>query len=663
MDKVMKSRFTPQADSKASTVVLDHPAKSELLPSPAPLAMPEQVFERRFKGSSNILRRETLVSRIAILFATLLVTMAFAWELYGVLSTGTITPIQITFLIFSTLAFSWVALGTLNSALGFLHLYTGEKSDQMILPDNVPSLNSKTALLFPVFKEVPTNIAGTIEALAFHLQETGKQQHFDIFVLSDTPDKTETETGHIERRTFEALKHHLSGVVNVYYRRRRDNEGKKSGNIREWIERFGARYQHFIILDADSVMSAPTMIKLAAAMESSPKTGLIQTVPKLAGAHTLFQRLQQFANNVYGPAAAAGLATWHGEQGNYWGHNAIIRTVAFAGSAGLPKLKGKAPFGGHIQSHDFVEAALMQRAGWAIRMSPTTEGSFEGAPPSLMDLVARDRRWAQGNLQHISILRTRGLTFMGRLHLLFGAVSYLSAMVWAVSLVLGILLALQGSHMIPTYFKDEVTLFPIWPISDPGPSLRLFIATIIVVLLTKLLGALLEIQRSRKSREENGTIRTIAGVITETIFAMLMAPILMVTQSMAVIEIFIGRDSGWSVQTRDGQNPSFYEAQSAFWIPTLSGLLMTAICLWVSLELTAWMAPILIGTLFAGPLAWYTARPSMGILSAILSTPEDRSTPAILDHTARSQHAWANRLSRGFQHETPQYTDDLSQAA
>ena len=175
------------------------------------------------------------------------------------------------------------------------------------------------------------------------------------------------------------------------------------------MERFGADYESFVILDADSVMSGRTLVRLARAMMLNPTVGLIQTVPRLTGGETLLQRLQQFAANVYGPAVAAGLAFWHRHQGNYWGHNAIIRTAAFAGAAGLPALPGRPPFGGHIQSHDFVEAVLLQRAGWGVHMVPTADGSYEGLPPSLIDLVVRDRRWAQGNLQHLSIVPRRGL--------------------------------------------------------------------------------------------------------------------------------------------------------------------------------------------------------------------------------------------------------------
>jgi membrane glycosyltransferase len=212
--------------------------------------------------------------------------------------------------------------------------------------------------------------------------------------------------------------------VHIYYRARADNIGKKAGNIADWVERFGGGYEFFIILDADSVMSGALVVQLAEQMARNPRTALIQTVPRLVGADTLFARLQQFAVAFYGPVIAAGFAAWHQESGNYWGHNAILRTRAFAQSAGLPTLAGTPPLGGHIQSHDFVEAAFLRRAGWQVWMLPYLQGSYEGCPPTLIDVAVRDRRWAQGNFQHLRIVRAGGLPWVSRLHLAMGTYTY-----------------------------------------------------------------------------------------------------------------------------------------------------------------------------------------------------------------------------------------------
>ena len=195
----------------------------------------------------------------------------------------------------------------------------------------------------------------------------------------------------------------------IYYRHRTDNTARKAGNIADFVTRWGGRYEHMVVLDADSLMMGHTIATLAAAMEADPDSGIIQTLPLIINRNTLFARVQQFAARIYGPVIAAGLSTWMGRDGNYWGHNAVIRTKAFADHCGLPHLKGKPPMGGHVLSHDFVEAALIRRAGYAVYMLPTLDGSYEESPPSLIDLSARDRRWCQGNLQHMRILPARGL--------------------------------------------------------------------------------------------------------------------------------------------------------------------------------------------------------------------------------------------------------------
>jgi membrane glycosyltransferase len=392
-------------------------------------------------------------------------------------------------------------------------------------------------------------------------------------------------------------------------------------------------------------MSGTTLISLALAMDADPKAGLIQTVPRLVGGETLLQRLQQFACNTYGPAVAAGLAFWHRDQGNYWGHNAIIRTAAFAAAAGLPDLPGRKPFGGHIMSHDFVEAVLLQRAGYGIHMMPSLEGSYEGMPPNIVDVVARDRRWAQGNLQHLAIVSQPGLTPMGRLHLGMGAASYLVSGVWAMSLVVGVILALQGQQMIPSYFRDAKTLFPIWPTIDPGAALRLFLATLIVVLLPKALGLVLAWKQARRERNALGAIRVTIGVMIETLFSMLIAPILMVTQTVGSAEILAGLDSGWKPQKRSDGNLTFDDAMWFARWHTAIGAIVAAIAWTVSPGLLAWMAPVELGLLLAGPVSWLTSLRAGPIERWALATNEDRKPPAVLIDAGHRSRDWARRMA------------------
>ncbi len=619
------------------------------LPSPAPLLMPEQDFATRIRLQAEPRRRGYWVPRAAVFAGAGVLTAAFAYELYGILAFGYMTPLQFVFLVLSTIAFGWIALGSLSAALGFLPLFAGEQANTVAPRNKVQPLVSRNALLFPVYHEDPARIAGTIEAMVRDLQRFGAQSAFDVFVLSDTRGP---QDGAREDHAYAALASRLAETINIYYRRRVENTHRKSGNIADWVERFGAGYEHFVILDGDSIMSGETLAALAGAMEDDAKAGLIQTVPRLVGARTLLQHLTQFSSGTYGPAVASGIAFWHRDQGNYWGHNAIIRTHAFASAAGLPELTGPKPFGGHILSHDFVEAVLLQRAGWGVHMMPSIEGSYEGQPPNIVDVVVRDRRWAQGNLQHLAILSQPGLTAMGRVHLGLGAMAYLISGIWALSLAVGMVLAMQGGQLIPSYFQDAKTLFPIWPIIDPGAALRLFMATLGVVLLPKGLGLILEWQHSAKARDWRRALRSTIGVAYETVFSMLIAPILMLTQTAGSIQIIAGRDSGWSAQKRDDGQLGFEDAMWFARWHTAIGAVMAIIAWKVSPGLLGWMAPVIGGLLLAGPVSWLTSRPAGRFSRWALGTQEERAPPAIVTLADAATAQWSERLATGVAGQT-----------
>jgi membrane glycosyltransferase len=612
------------------------------LPAQTPLEMPEQDFARPVDLIAEPKRRGYWVPRTAIFAGAAALTAAFAHELFSILAFVVITPVQFLFLILSTIAFAWIAVGSLSAALGFLPLFAGERPDTIEPPLPTEPLAARTALLFPVYHEDPARIAGAIEAMARELEALGRSRSFDVFVLSDT--RGETDGTH-EADVYRALGRELDDIIPVYYRRRLKNTARKAGNIADWVGRFGAGYQSFVILDGDSVMSGATLVSLALAMDADPKAGLIQTVPRIVGGETLLQRLQQFACNTYGPPVAAGLAFWHRDQGNYWGHNAIIRTAAFAAAAGLPDLPGRKPFGGHIMSHDFVEAVLLQRAGYGVHMMPSLEGSYEGMPPNIIDVVARDRRWAQGNLQHLAIVSQPGLTPMGRLHLGMGATSYLISAVWAMSLIVGVVLALQGQQMIPSYFRDAKTLFPIWPIIDPGAALRLFLATLVVVLLPKVLGLILAWKQARAENDLLGAIRVTFGVLIETLYSMLIAPIFMVTQTVGAAEILAGLDSGWKPQRRNDGGLTFDDAMWFARWHTAVGAIVAAIAWTVSPGLLAWMAPVILGLVLAGPVSWLTSRKAGPIERWALATNEDRMPPAVLIDAGHRERDWARRAA------------------
>lgn len=646
VDAVRNAHVEPPAQARtvaALPAARKDASSPELLPDESPLAMPAQDLTKKIPFTLDPTQRGSWVPRAAIVVGALSLTLAFAYELYGVLSFVAVTPIQFVFLVLSTITFGWIAFGSLSAAMGFLPLFAGDQTDTLNVPPANGPLHSRTALLFPVYQEEPHRIAGTIAAMAEELIHLGKAQQFEVFILSDTRGADE---GDAEEACYRQLAKRLDGVISIYYRRRIENKARKAGNIEDWVERFGGAYDHFIILDGDSVMSGEAVVRLARAMEGDPRAGLIQSIPRLTGGTTLLQRLQQFACNVYGPAVAGGLACWHRDQGNYWGHNAIIRTEAFASAAGLPILTGRKPFGGPILSHDFVEAALLQRAGWGVHMVPSVQGSYEGMPPGLIDLVVRDRRWAQGNLQHMALIPRKGLSTMGRVHLSMGVFAYLVSAIWALSLITGIVLALQSQQLIPSYFQDSKTLFPIWPVIDPGAAMRLFLGTMAVVLLPKLLGLALEVKRAATAGELFGLPRALAAVSVETFFSMLLAPILMMTQTSAVVQILSGIDSGWKAQRRDDGSVPFQFAMRFHLLHMITGAVIAAICWIVSPGLLLWMLPVVAGLILAGPLNWLTGQQAGPAMTALLSTWDDREPPPILVRARELAREWQQQFAQ-----------------
>ena len=496
--------FVEADDEPTPPVAREEPTLAPAMPREAPLAMPVQSLYRFSRRSRRrwIHARQPHAVRLARLVAfggDLLLTAYGAREMYGVVSVGQITFLEWAMVVLFVINFSWIALAFTASLYGFFYLLVGGPARRP-LPK---SLSIKTAVVMPIYNEAPSRVFAALQAIEEEVAATGLGDAFDFFFLSDT---TNPDIWIAEERALIALRQRRPNA-RFYYRRRKRNIARKAGNIADFVSRWGAAYPQMLVLDADSFMTGETIVRLAEAMENDPDAGIIQSLPLIVNRNTFFARLQQFAARVTGPVLAAGLTAWMGRDGNYWGHNAIIRTRAFADHCGMPNLPGKPPFGGHILSHDFVEAALMRRAGWAVYMLPTLGGSYEESPPSLIDLATRDRRWCQGNMQHISVLPSAGFTLATRQHFITGIMGYLVSPFWMAQLVIGIVLVLQSKYIRPEYFTADFSLFPTWPVFDYIRALHLFELTIAVLLAPKFLGLALVLVDRKTRREFGGTIR------------------------------------------------------------------------------------------------------------------------------------------------------------
>jgi membrane glycosyltransferase len=602
----------------------------QALPGEAPLAMPVRSLRVAPAVASRppSSPRAIGLRRLLVIGGAVALTAAGGWQMKLVVAANGLTPLAVVLLALFLALFAWIALSFTSAIAGFVSLLAGGGRRLGIASgEPPPAPTTRTALLMPCYNENPARVMAGLQAIWESARDAGQADAFDIFILSDT---TDPDVWLAEEDAFLALRRR-TGSTRIFYRRRKKNTARKAGNIADWVARWGGAYRQFLILDADSVMRAETLLWLVAAMEAHEDVGIIQTLPIITGGGTLFARSQQFAGRVYGPLIAQGIAWWHGAEGNYWGHNAMIRTRAFAEQAGLPELRGRKPFGGHIMSHDFVEAALIRRAGWAVHMVPALAGSYEESPPGLIDLAVRDRRWCQGNLQHIAVLPARGLHWVSRLHLLTGIGSYITAPLWLMFMLTGILIALRERVVQPDYFPAGKALFPVWPVIDPVRAMWVFVGTMGLLLLPKLLGGVVILSHGPDRRGCGGAARMTASLLIETLIAGLIAPVMMLTQTVDVVSILSGRDSGWNPQRREGGAVPLGDTARRYRSHTVMGVAMGGIAWLVSPSLALWMAPVVLGLALAIPLATITGRRDRWLRRlGLLRIPEELRPPPVL---------------------------------
>lgn len=598
-------------------------------PPEARMAMPVQSFrawqasERRKPARPQFWTTPWL-KRAFVFGGGMALTAYGAWEMYNVVSVSRTTSLQYALLVLFTVNFSWIALAFTSAVLGFAGIVFGKSATE-----RVESLTHRTVVVMPIYNESTARTFAALTAIRESVDATGLGSHFDYFIVSDT---TNPDVWIAEERAFLALRERLGPESRVYYRHRPKNHHRKAGNIAEFVMRWGGHYEHMVVLDADSLMTGTCIVRLAAAMEADPDAGIIQSLPLIINRNTFFARLQQFAARVYGPVIATGLAMWSGRDGNYWGHNAIIRTKAFADHCGLPDLKGKPPFGGHVLSHDFVEAALIRRAGWSVYMLPDLTGSYEESPPSLIDVSVRDRRWCQGNLQHSRIIGAKGFVWSTRQHFATGIMGYLASPFWLMQLVVGILIVLQVNYARPEYFTQEFTLFPVWPRFDPERALNLFALTMAILLAPKLFGLLLTLFNGKLRRAGGGTIRLIVSALIEVLFSAFFAPIMMLIQSGSVFQILLGRDTGWNPQRRDDGSIPLKDIVRRHRTHSALGVIAGVSAFMIATSLFAWMSPTIVGLVLAIPLSWASGQLALGLWlkrHKLLMTPEEGDPPGV----------------------------------
>jgi membrane glycosyltransferase len=527
--------------------------------------------------------------------------------------------------------FAHVAAGFCTALVGFYVINRGGDSSRITatLPEGEEPTLASTAIVMPAFNEDVSRVFEGLRVVYRSVQETKKLEHFDFFVLSDSNQPNQWIQ---EEVAWTELCKQVGGFGKIFYRKRRQSINKKAGNVADFLRRWGRRYRYMIVLDADSIMTGKALVQLVALMEKNPQVGIIQTAPRIVNGETLFARLQSFASRLYSPLFLAGLNYWQQHEGNFWGHNAVVRIQPFMDHCSLPELPGSEPFGGRILSHDFVEAALMRKAGWAVWLAGDIEGSYEEGPPTLIDSAKRDRRWCQGNIQHAWLLTTRGFRPASRFHLLMGVMGYVSSPLWLLFMILSTIVVFAGINK-PTpelIGADTTALFGL--VLRVPEALTLFAFTMLLLFVPKIVSVVVTLGNREEAERFGGKNRLVVSALLETLTSALLAPVNMVFNAKFVLFTLLGQGVAWVTQKRgsDDDGTDWREAIITHGGQTLFGLVWGISAFVVSPAFFWWLSPVLAGLVLSVPVSIFLSKAGFGRTArrlGIFLTPEETATP------------------------------------
>ncbi|HEX7045388.1 MAG TPA: glucans biosynthesis glucosyltransferase MdoH [Burkholderiales bacterium] len=582
-------------------------------------------------------RQVAAARRTALLALVLVQTWLAVHAMKGVLPYGGEQPLELVILALFAVLFGWISAGFWTALAGFAlllrrhdpHAISAGGLARAPLPPG-----ARTAVVMPICNENVARVYAGLRATYESVRRTGELAHFDFFVLSDSD---EPDARVAEIKGWLALCRAVDGFGRIFYRRRRHRIKRKSGNVADFCRRWGARYRYMVVLDADSVMSGECLTALVRLMEANPDAGIIQTVPHASGRETLYARLQQFAHRVYGPLFAAGMHFWQLGESHYWGHNAIIRLAPFMRYCAIGRLPRRGRFGGEILSHDFVEAALMGRAGYSVWLAYDLPGSHEELPPNLIDELTRDRRWCQGNVINAPFVFARGICGAHRALFATGVMAYLSGLLWFLFLLASTLLLAVHQLVPPTYFTAPKQLFPLWPQWDTGYALTLFAATTLVLFLPKLLGAALAAWRGAAAY--GGPARLLASTLIELLFSMLLAPIRMLFHAHFVATALFGWPARWKSPLRGDAETTWAEALRRHGVHTLIGVAWAGVVVWLSNDYVWWLLPVVGALVLSVPISVLSSRVALGRAlrrARLLLIPEESRPPRELRAARRA---------------------------
>ncbi|MBO6509208.1 MAG: glucans biosynthesis glucosyltransferase MdoH [Roseibium sp.] len=552
-----------------------------------------------------------------IIFASLLLVsfVGLAALMTVTLSPGGYSSLDVFILVCFMVTLPWTIIGFWNAVIGLLVMRLARDPVQTVCPitpgDAGKPLKSSTALLSCVKDEDAAALEVNLSTMVSHLIRSGEASHFTLYVLSDT---TLDEVALQEQEMFERLTERFAGQFDIKYRRRSKNTGYKAGNVEDFCDRWGAGHDFALVLDADSYMSADAILGLVRRMEENPKLGILQSLVVGLPTDSAFARIFQFGMRLGMRSYTIGSAWWQGDCGPYWGHNAILRLKPFMEHCRLPVLPGKGPLSGTILSHDQVEAALMRRAGYDVRVLPLETGSYEANPPHLLEFIRRDLRWCQGNLQYRRLLAMPGLKPVSRAQLFLAILMFLGSPAW-----IGFMTGAAVLGMTTDYAPYR---------ADTGAVL--FFTVLTMVFAPKLATVVDVLARPDLRRAFGGPVRVVLSVGLEILYSAMLAPIMAVSHTLFMAGLAFGKTIGWGAQARGVQRLPLALTMSKLWPQTLFGLLGLAWLSGQSLSLVWPVIPVAVGPLLAVLIAVSTSTGTLGRLAmrtTLWRIPEETRPP------------------------------------
>jgi membrane glycosyltransferase len=566
-------------------------------------------------NTHEILDQERLGLRRVLIFTL----CAVSWAGLGVFAAGILgggwLSLETLVLVLFLLSLPWGLLCLWNAIIGFAILrftkdpasFTNPALQRMAVS---AAITTRIAICLAVRHEAVEPVFRRLETLIGSLEATNEAAAFTIHVLSDSDDPAIAAT---EQSALDRLRQIFVRPDFLHYRRRAINTGFKAGNLHEFSRHEGRDYDFMIVLDADSLMSGAAILRLVRVMQANPQLGILQTLAVARPSSNAFTRIFQFGMRNGMRTHATGMAWWQGPDGPYWGHNAIIRVAPFAACCGLPDIPGKGPLAGPILSHDQVEAALMRRAGFEVRLIADERGSWEENPPDLPSFVQRDLRWCQGNLQYLKLFSHILLLPMGVFQLVNAIMMYLGSVFWVLQLLIGLCIAVSGSH------------------GDIGPSPARAVFAVYLIMfglgfVPRLLGTIDSMLSPERARHYGGASRLLLSTLIDALFSILLGTVMAIEQSIFIIGLIFGRRVTWDSQRREGGGVRGLDAARGLWPQTSFGVIMAVVLAAFAPDALPWALPTLLSCLFAIPFAVVTAYPGLGHFmqrNGICAVPED----------------------------------------